>query len=182
VILALKALSLVSKTVQAARAIEKCGGDVVLPRPTMKITFRYAGPEVDSGSMDIEEVIEALQGFAGAYGRVANEIDAPETAHQVKVTGFDKGSFEVYLAAGISLLSQDGSPVRTFLNLVDSAKIIFEIIGNVILAKKETKGRKDYKVEVIRTEKRYRFPKLWRSFLTGRLRAGQCWMLRPFLV
>jgi hypothetical protein len=41
----------------------------------MKITFRYAGPEVDSGSMDIEEVIEALQGFAGAYGRVANEID-----------------------------------------------------------------------------------------------------------
>jgi hypothetical protein len=144
----MKASSFVSKTVWTACAIEKCGGDVVLSRPTMKITFRYAGPEVDSGSMDIEEVIEALQGFAGAYGKVANELDAPEAAHQVKVIGFDKGSFEVYLAAGISLLSQDGSPVRTFLNLVDSAKIIFEIIGNVILAKKETKGRKDYKVEV----------------------------------
>jgi hypothetical protein len=48
--------------------------DILYQMPTedaIDLTLRYEGPDVDSGSMAIEDVVTALQGFGGAYSKLA---------------------------------------------------------------------------------------------------------------
>lgn len=40
-----------------------------MPERPLQIKFRYRGPAVDDGTMPVEDVITALQGFSGAYGK-----------------------------------------------------------------------------------------------------------------
>jgi len=44
-----------------------------MSEPT-RITLRYRGRDVDDGTMPVDDVVDALQGFAGAYGKVAGQI------------------------------------------------------------------------------------------------------------
>jgi hypothetical protein len=44
------------------------------PGPALSIKLLYEGTDVDGGTMPIEEVVIALQGFAGAYGKVADHL------------------------------------------------------------------------------------------------------------
>lgn len=62
----------------------------------IRVSLRYRGPEVDDGEMDIADVVEALQGFSGAYGKVASEV-MPDATHQLRVGAIEKNSFDVYL-------------------------------------------------------------------------------------
>lgn len=102
------------------------------------VALRYAGPEVDAGEMDVNEVVGALQGFSGAYGKVAAEI-APEANYQLKVTAIREGSFDLFISAAI-VVSATG-PIETVKFIADAAKFAFRIVTDVIGLKKHTRGQ-----------------------------------------
>jgi hypothetical protein len=51
----------------------------------LPMSLVYDGRDVRNGSMPIEEVAVALQGFSNAYGKIASEVDSQRT-HQIRVT------------------------------------------------------------------------------------------------
>jgi hypothetical protein len=111
----------------------------------LRITLTYQGPAVDDGTMPADEVIEALQGFSGAYGKVASQVDPNET-HQLRVTGVKTGSFELLITAALA-----GSSYTDKLNAIEAtakaARYVFSLLTELINAKKHAKG-KPYTVAV----------------------------------
>src|SRR5947199_7598179 len=103
---------------------------------TIRITLRYAGRDVDNGTMPIEYVSEALQGLSGAYGKVASLVDPKET-HQLRLTGIDTHSFELLVVASI-VVSQTGDILGKLKTIADSAKHVITLVVDVIRAKKHT--------------------------------------------
>jgi hypothetical protein len=55
-----------------------------MPEPPLSIKLRYVGSAVEDGTMPIEEVILALKGFAGAYGKVAENL-LPSSSHELRI-------------------------------------------------------------------------------------------------
>jgi hypothetical protein len=68
---------------------------VHMPDP-LKITLSYHGPSADDGTMSVSDVLSALQGFSGAYGKISSRL-TPEAQHQLRVSAVKKDSFEVLL-------------------------------------------------------------------------------------
>lgn len=112
----------------------------------LRISLKYRGPSTDDGTFPIEDVIEALEGFAGAYGKLASRVD-PEGEHQLRISAVRTGSFELIILAWITALQAGSATIESLRPVADSAKWIFGIIRNVILAKKHVKG-KPYEVSV----------------------------------
>jgi len=111
----------------------------------LNIRIRYKGDDVDSGTMPVDEVITALQGFAGAYGKVANEL-IPSSTHELRVSAIREGSFELAILAWVGL----GQAQQTFdavRRVTDGARYVFRIVKSVIEAKKHIKS-KPFKVSV----------------------------------
>jgi hypothetical protein len=104
----------------------------------IRISLRYIGPEVDSGEMDIDEVVTALAGFSKAYSKVASEI-SPTATHQLKVTALRESSFDVFISA-MATLNQYGDAFKQIENVVNAAKFVFSLITSVINCKKHVKG------------------------------------------
>lgn len=105
----------------------------------ISVSFRYRGPEVDTGEMNIDEVVMALQGFAGAYGKVAAHI-APEANYQLKVTAIQKSSFDLFIAAAI-FLDRSGDAFETVKSVVNAARYAFQVVAEVVGLKKHTKSQ-----------------------------------------
>ncbi len=40
-----------------------------MPKQEVSITLKYSGRDVEDGTMSIEDVVPALQGFSSAYGK-----------------------------------------------------------------------------------------------------------------
>jgi hypothetical protein len=115
---------------------------IIAPIPVedaIPISLRYDGPDVAAGEMDISEVIAALQGFSGAYAKVASDI-APNAYHQLKVTAVREGSFDLLIAAGM-YISQAGG-LGTIKSGLEAAKAAFDVITGVISLKKHTEGKR----------------------------------------
>src|SRR5713101_1739972 len=66
---------------------------VAMPKPSEVVPFvlKYEGPEVDDGSMSIEDIVPVLQGFASAYGKIASE-QGVGVQHRIRITGVERGS------------------------------------------------------------------------------------------
>ena len=111
----------------------------ILMEDAIPISLRYDGPDVAAGEMDVSEVISALQGFSGAYAKVAAEI-APNAYHRLKVTAIREGSFDLLIAAGM-YISQAGG-LGTLKSGLEAAKAAFEVITGVMSLKKHTEGKK----------------------------------------
>ncbi|PJE73929.1 MAG: hypothetical protein COV01_03770 [Candidatus Taylorbacteria bacterium CG10_big_fil_rev_8_21_14_0_10_41_48] len=60
------------------------------------IELNYEGRDVDNGSMSVEDMVPALQGFSSAYGKIAGLSDL-EVRHSLRVTAVEKGSFHILL-------------------------------------------------------------------------------------
>src|SRR5262245_31930918 len=73
-----------------------------LMAPEARITLRYNGRSVDDGSMPIDDVASALQGFAGAYSKVA-KLREGQPEQQLRVTALRTGSFEVQILVWLVL-------------------------------------------------------------------------------
>jgi hypothetical protein len=71
---------------------------IVMPTTHIEIVLKYDGKDVDDGSMPIEDVISALRGFSGAYGKIAS-IHDPNGQHQIRVSAINHSSFAVTIVA-----------------------------------------------------------------------------------
>lgn len=105
----------------------------------IEVALRYRGPDVEAGTMPIEDVVSALQGFAGAYGKIASQWD-PKTEHQLRVVALKTESFELSIVAWVLM----GDPL-TRLELLDgifkTSRWIVQTIIKLIEVKKASKGK-----------------------------------------
>lgn len=61
-----------------------------------KVVLRYAGSDVDDGSIGVDDLLSALNGFSSAFYRLA-EREAPDSKQRIKVSGISKSSANVHL-------------------------------------------------------------------------------------
>src|ERR1039458_9660259 len=107
-----------------------------------RITLRHRGRDVDDGTMPIDDVVDALQGFAGAYGKIAAEVDQAHV-HQLKVTSIEQHSFDLLIVAGMFVADK----LKDLGTITDASKFIFHTIADIIGLKKHTQG-KPYQVSI----------------------------------
>ena len=69
------------------------------------ISLAYSGPLAYDGTLPVADVISALQGFSGAYGKLASRL-TPNVEHHLRVTGIHHSSFTVMLASLVVLGTQ----------------------------------------------------------------------------
>lgn len=107
----------------------------------VRVALRYKGPDVESGTMPAEDVISALQGFAGAYSKIAAQSD-PETQHQLRVVAIKTSSFELAIGAAVLIVASDQTAQLKTAELVYRATSwIVKTIGALIDAKRVSKGK-----------------------------------------
>jgi hypothetical protein len=102
--------------------------------PELSITLRYAGKDVDEGTMPIDEVVDSLQGFAGAYLKVASLRDGA-IQHQLRVAAIQTGSFDLLIQAWAAA-QQTGPVLETAFVSVETARWVVNKITDVIKVKK----------------------------------------------
>ncbi|HTW44854.1 MAG TPA: hypothetical protein VMD58_04865 [Acidobacteriaceae bacterium] len=95
--------------------------------------------------MPIEEVVLALKGFAGAYGKVADEL-LPNSSHELRVSSIDKASFHLSILAWVGV-SQVSGALDNLEKVSSAAKYVFSIVGRLVDAKKHLRG-KHYEIKV----------------------------------
>jgi hypothetical protein len=120
---------------------------VVMAEP-LRITLTYRGKGVDDGTMPIDEVVEALAGFSGAYGKVASRVDSSVT-HQLRVGAVESGSFDllIYAAAALTAVTPYAAQLEAAEKVINAAKYVFTLVTSVIRAKKHIK-RQPYTIAV----------------------------------
>lgn len=104
----------------------------------LRITIRYSGSQVDDGTMPVDDVMDALQGFSGAYGKISSRLD-PERHHQLKLAAVQTGSFELAVLAW-AMMAQAAGTLETLQVLTDSARWVVSKITEIITVKKHTKA------------------------------------------
>jgi len=71
-----------------------------LPEPVgpdqTNVILRYSGSDVDEGSIAVDDLLSALNGFSSAFYRLADR-ESPETKQRIKVSGISKSSANVHL-------------------------------------------------------------------------------------
>jgi hypothetical protein len=112
-----------------------------MPKPTETVPFvlRYEGPEVDDGSMSIEDIVPVLQGFASAYGKIASE-QGVGVQHRIRITGVERGSANILLEVW-EALDKMADPLTSTSILVGAASVIVTSIIGVIKLKKHLKNQ-----------------------------------------
>ena len=63
----------------------------------IRVELTYSGPEVESGSVPIEDMLDALAGFQGAIQKIATVENVPPPQDQIRVVGVEKGSAKILL-------------------------------------------------------------------------------------
>lgn len=106
---------------------------------SLPISIIYDGPDVDNGSMPIDEVVDALQGFSSAYGRIASLVDSERT-HQIRVSSIKEGSFHVDLVVLWAILVAQEGHIKTMETVAGAAKYVYDLLVGVIRAKKHVKS------------------------------------------
>jgi hypothetical protein len=109
-----------------------------MPDSSIRLSLKYNGPEVDDGSMPLSEVVSALQGFAGAYGKVADSI-LPDSTHELRVTAVRQSSFDLHILAWLSS-KQAVTVLHDLESIGKAAGIVFALIKGYISVKKHLKG------------------------------------------
>lgn len=62
-----------------------------------KLTIKYSGPDVEDGSMPVEDVLQALQGFSNAYSKIS-KFKNITTRQQIRLVGLQKGSCDLLIS------------------------------------------------------------------------------------
>ena len=105
----------------------------------VRLYLRYAGKDVDDGTLDVEDLLAALNGFSSAFYRLADR-ESQDYKQRIKVTGISRSSANVHLQ--IFQLAQE-HPLVTSAILGGAgyigkkvADIVIEKIAGVAKAKK----------------------------------------------
>lgn len=111
----------------------------------LRISLTYRGPSADDGTMSVTDVVSALQGFTGAYGKIATRL-TPQTEHRLRVSAVKQGSFEVLLLS-MAFLGVDSDGQQVISAAFDAGRRVVKTILGIVEAKKHTKG-KPYSINV----------------------------------
>ena len=109
-----------------------------MPADPLRISFLYRGRDVDNGTMAVEEVAEALQGFSGAFGKIASRV-TPDATHQLRISAINQSSFEMLISAWIS--ASPSGQLQTLQSATNAAKFVFSLMMDIIRLKKHTKNQ-----------------------------------------
>lgn len=109
-----------------------------MPSESLQIVLKYEGPEVDDGSMSIQDIVPVLDGFASAYGKIASEYGAG-SQHRLRITGVTKSSANILLEIWETLDKASG-PLTSLQVIGGGAVAIIGAILWVIRLKRHTKG------------------------------------------
>ena len=111
-----------------------------LDEEPVKVSIRYRGPSVDDGTMPVTDVLSALRGFAGAYGKIASQ-ETPTIQHELRVSAVKSSSFDLILYAACVIL-KDPETQSTILEAVSGAgQHVVRFLLSLIQATKHTKGK-----------------------------------------
>jgi hypothetical protein len=113
----------------------------VMPKPseTVSLVLRYEGPEVDDGSMSLEDIVPVLQGFASAYGKIAAQ-QGIGVQHRLRITGVRQSSADILLEVW-DALGRMADPLQSVEILSGAAITIVTTIVGVIRLKKHLKKK-----------------------------------------
>ena len=106
--------------------------------PQTKISLRYSGPSVDDGTLPIEDVVSALQGFAGAYNKISH-LDGGNEDYQLRVSAISPGSFEMVILAWV-VLGQAPGALQNLEMIHDAARWVVTRIFSMIEVKKHAQN------------------------------------------
>jgi hypothetical protein len=110
-----------------------------------QVELQYGGPEVEDGTMPVEDMVDALVGFSGAYDKIARHQQSPDTGHRIRVLGLRKGSAKIVVdivewvaknPAAAGVLVTGGSLIAT-----GAYKVLTDLAG-VIRGKKALRGQR----------------------------------------
>jgi hypothetical protein len=104
-----------------------------------RITLRYEGPSVADNTLPLEDVLSALQGFSGAYNKVAN-LRNDRVAHQLRVSAVQPGSFELVILAWLVLGQTPGS-LQNLEMAYDATRWVVERLFRLIDVKKHAQNQ-----------------------------------------
>ena len=109
-------------------------------RDSLKVTLRYRGASVDDGTMPIADVMAALHGFAGAYGKIAAR-ETPEVQHELRIAAVRSHSFDLVIFAATVLLKDPSLQQQLIEISTDAAKGVLRLLAWLIRARQHTKGQ-----------------------------------------
>ena len=105
----------------------------------VEVQLRFEGPDVDDGTMSLGDIVPVLQGFAGAYAKLA-ETDHPEATHRVKITAVRQGSADIVLEVWRQLV-QNAEQIAAFASAGGSAFGIIATLIKVIQIKRHVQDQ-----------------------------------------
>ena len=111
----------------------------VEPKDQVEIHLHYEGPDVDDGTMSIQDIVPILQGFASAYGKVATNHD-PNSTHRLKIVSVRPGSADIVLHAW-HVLGDNAASIAAVSVLGQFSYWILTKITGVIQAKRHVRSR-----------------------------------------
>lgn len=62
---------------------------------TTSVELLYSGREVEDGTMPVDDMVDALVGFSGAYAKIARSQFSPDYGHRIRVVGLQRGSARI---------------------------------------------------------------------------------------
>lgn len=110
-----------------------------MPREQVEIHLRYEGPDVADGTMSLQDIIPALQGFSGAYSKLA-ATDDPDFTHRVRISALRQGSADIVLEVWKSL-GDNADQIMALSMLTSGVFLICEKLARVIQLKRHVQGR-----------------------------------------
>ncbi len=106
---------------------------------SVEIVLRYSGPDVEDGTMSLDDLIPVLQGFAGAYGKIAASKGLT-TQHKLRLVAIRRGSANIILDVW-GMVEKNSLQLQSAGSIVAAAMAVLGILIQVIRAKKHTVKR-----------------------------------------
>jgi hypothetical protein len=111
---------------------------------SIRVELRYSGPEVDDGTLLVEDMLDALSGFQDAFVRLAKRQDVPNPAQHLGVVTLEKGSARILLDV-FEWVVKNPAPASVFttggIAAVGGAYIVLKDILKVVFGKKALQGQ-----------------------------------------
>jgi hypothetical protein len=108
-----------------------------MAKQNVDVQLKYAGPEVDDGTMSLEDFVPALKGFSALYTKVAATQNT-EVQHKIRITGVSKGSVDIHLEIW-KALGQNSDQIQALGTLGGGALFVLGGIGQLIKLVKHIK-------------------------------------------
>lgn len=108
----------------------------------IEIHLKYEGPDVDDGKMSLQDVVPVLQGFSGAYAKLASTF-VPNSTHNLRISTVRPGSADIVLEVWETIEENKANITSAVSGIaaISNAFGIVNTIAKVIQIKRHVKNR-----------------------------------------